>query len=206
MIESENTGVIYMITNNVNNKKYIGKAYSYEKHGIKSPTYYSAQGRFKRHKTNAQKNSNEIPLLYNDMRLHGKDNFSVTTLEVCLKENLSERERHYIQFHNTCDNNIGYNFLVGSKKPIDNLHKENYEINKVQSNKARAIGGNLKQSDETKLLPPNIYKRSNGYFVQIKISGILHSKAFLSSKDSDEIKLSKANLWLNHVKSTNIDV
>lgn len=52
MEESENTGVIYVITNVVNDKKYIGKAQSYLKNGSK----HGAIGRLKRHVSDSKHN------------------------------------------------------------------------------------------------------------------------------------------------------
>ena len=206
MQESENTGVIYMITNNVNNRKYIGKAYSYEKHGKRPPSYYGSAGRLRRHKSNATRGSDEIPFLYDEMRKHGTDNFVVTTLEVCLKENLKERETYYTTLHRTFDKDIGYNYHVGDNKPKDQEYLKNYEEKKVHSNKARAVDGNLRQSDDVKNLPPNIYRRPNGIFAQVKINSTLYNKAFLSSKDSDEQKLQKAVAWLNNIKQEHGDI
>jgi group I intron endonuclease len=206
MQETENTGVIYMITNRINNKKYIGKAFSYEKHGKKPSSYYSALGRLRRHKSNANKDSDEVPLLYNDMRKYGTDNFVVETLHICLKDDLKTQETYYTNLHKTFDNDIGYNYFVGSNKPKDKNHIKNYEDNKVQSNKLRAIDGKLRQSDDVKDLPPNIYKRVNGLFAQIKINGTLYNKAFLSSKDSDQEKLQKATEWLNNIRHENGDI
>lgn len=200
MQESEETGVIYMITNKVNNKKYIGKAYSYEKHGKKPPSFYSSTGRLRRHKSNATRGDTEIPLLYEDMRKHGTDNFSVTTLEVCLKADLKARETYYTNLHKTFEKDIGYNYHIGDNKPKDSEHIKQYEDNKVLKNKTRAKDGKLRQSDDVKCLPPNIYKRTNGLFAQIKINGTLYNKAFLSAKDTDEEKLQKAKDWLANIK------
>jgi group I intron endonuclease len=200
MQETMETGVIYMITNNINNKKYIGKAFSYEKHGKKPPSVYGSKGRFKRHKSNVNNGSNEIPLLYEDMRKYGADNFSVETLEVCLKPNLKARETYYTQLYKTFENDIGYNYHVGDNKPKDDNHLQKYKDNKVQSNKTRAVDGKLRQSDDVKDLPTNIYKRTNGYFVQIKIDGTLYNKSFLSAKDTDDVKLQKAKTWLANLQ------
>lgn len=206
MQETENTGVIYMITNTVNNKKYIGKAYSYVKHSKVPLLRYGALGRFKRHCSNALAGNNEIPLLYDEMRHYGNNNFKVETVEVCLKESLKAREEYYIIKHETYKQEKGYNFLIGIQKPKDEQHKKEYEIKKSESNKNRAVGGKLRRADETKDLPPNIYKRDKGYFVQIKIGSTLFNKAFLSSKDTDIQKLEKAQLWLAEIKRNNVEI
>jgi hypothetical protein len=203
MEETELTGVIYIITNVSNNKKYIGKAYSYEKHGKKSPSIYGANGRFRRHCSNALNNSSEIPLLYNDIREFGKDNFKVETLEVCTKENLKDRETYYTKLHESYKKDKGYNFHIGDNKPEDISHKKAYEDKKVESNKTRAEGGALRQSNDTVDLPPNIYRRKNGLFAQIKIGSNLYNKAFFKSLDTDEIKLEKALAWLDLTKQQN---
>jgi hypothetical protein len=206
MEENQDTGVIYMITNTINNKRYIGKAYSYEKHGKKPPSYYGAAGRLRRHKSNAKRGSEEIPLLYDDMRKFGTDNFVVTTLEVCLKSELKTKETFYTNLHRTFDKEIGYNYHVGDNKPKDQEHIQKYEENKVHTNKIRAVDGKLRQSEDVMDLPSNVYKRTNGLFAQIKINGTLYNKAFLSSKDSDEQKLQKAILWLENTKRENGEI
>jgi hypothetical protein len=206
MQETEDTGVIYMITNKVNKMKYIGKAFSYVKNGKQKIRKHGAQDRLYKHVKAALNNSNDIPLLYEDMRKHGTDNFTVETLEVCLKENLKARETHYTKLHKTCEKEIGYNYHVGDNKPKDKEHVKQYEENKVLTNKTRAIDGKLRQSDEVKDLPPNVYKRANGLFAQIKINGTLYNKAFLSSKDSDEEKLKQAKLWLANTKQQYGDI
>jgi len=206
MKETNNTGVIYLVTNQVNNKKYVGKANSFVKH-TRTPQYkHGALGRFKRHLSNANNGSNEIPLLYNDIRTYGPDNFKVDILEVCLKENLKGKEAHYIRTLQTFKDNVGYNIFIGDNKPEDIIHKKEYETKKIESNKMRAVGGGLRQSDETSDLPPNIYKRKNGLFAQIKINSTLYNKAFLSSKDTDLQKLEKAKLWLAEIKQIHNEI
>ena len=64
----------------------------------------------------------------------------------------------------------------------------------------------MRQSDDVKDLPPNVYKRANGLFAQIKINGTLYNKAFLSAKDSDEEKLQKAKNWLAETKQTHGEI
>jgi hypothetical protein len=122
------------------------------------------------------------------------------------KKNLNEREEYYIRQMETYKDNIGYNILVGDSKPEDVKHKDEYEKNKIESNKLRAIGGKLRQSENTVELPPNIYKRKDGLFAQIKIGSVLYNKGFLSSKDSHEQKLQKAIAWLAETKQTHGEI
>lgn len=206
MQETENTGVIYMISNTINNKKYIGKAYSYVKNGNQKIRKHGAEDRFYKHVKAVNNNSTEIPLLYNDMRTLGTNNFNVVTLEVCLKENLKEREEHYIRFHQTFKKDLGYNYHVADNKPEDHEYKKVYENKKVLSNKSRAVGGRLRQAEGTVGLPPNVYKRPTGLFAQIKINGTLYNKSFLSSEDSNEQKLEKALAWLENIKAQHGDI
>jgi hypothetical protein len=203
MEETELTGVVYMVTNVSNNKKYIGKAYSYVKNGNQPIRRQGGEGRFYKHIKAATRGCTEIPLLYSDIRLYGKDNFKVGLLEVCLKENLKERETYHIRHNQTYKEDIGYNFHIGDNKPEDISHKKAYEDKKVESNKTRAEGGALRQSADTVDLPPNIYRRKNGLFAQIKIGSNLYNKAFFKSLDTDEIKLEKALAWLDLTKQQN---
>ena len=73
---------IYIITNEVNNKRYIGKS------------IYPIEFRFQRHIKNATKSGQTK--LYYEMRDLGIDNFKVDLLEETTEELLNEREIYYI--------------------------------------------------------------------------------------------------------------
>lgn len=91
---------VYVITNKINNKKYIG---------ITSKTI---KERFKAHKKNAEKKINRY--LYDSMNKYGYDNFEIELLDdTCSKwEELQEKERFYIKQYNTMYPN-GYNMTTG---------------------------------------------------------------------------------------------
>jgi len=202
MEENINTGVIYKITNTINNKQYIGKTYSYIKNGNNNYKY-GALGRFKRHLSNAfssnEKTKNECPELYKDIRSYGKDNFNVITLVICNKNDLKNKEKEQIKLYETYKKEKGYNILIGNNKPEDPTHLLHYKNNKILNNKLRCVNSSMKYTLEGKELPPNINYRikkdandkiiSEGYFVQIKINNKLYNKAFLSMKLSLEDKL-----------------
>jgi hypothetical protein len=206
MEESITTGVIYMITNTINGKKYVGKCKSYRNYNDeRPPTKHGAEGRFKTHKSHSRCKPNDIPLLYKDMREFGVDMFNVEVLEVCLLENLKEREKFHTMDQESYKPDIGYNLFIGDNKPIDENHKKAYENKKATANKNRAVDGKLRRSEDVTDLPPNIYRRKAGIFAQIKLTNptgksTLYNKAFFMKADSDEVKIQKAKDWLDMIK------
>ncbi len=212
MEEDINTGVIYKMTNTNNNKIYIGKAFSYEKHGKRKPSKYGGIGRLRRHISNAnstdKKINSECPLLYEAIRKDGKDCWEVDTLLVCKKKDLKSNETEQIKKHKSYLPDIGYNFLMGDNKPKDGNNKDEYEKKKISSNRKRAKNSAMKRTEVSKKLPTNIYYRKSklsgkeveGYFVQIKINGKYKSKAFMSKKLTMDEKLEKAKEFLANLK------
>jgi len=76
--------IIYKITNNVNGKFYIGK------------TIKSAEERFQKHRYSHQ---NQNTHLYNSMRKHGFENFSIEVIEE-VENDINERECYWIKHLN----------------------------------------------------------------------------------------------------------
>lgn len=92
-------GSIYMITNKLNNKKYIGQ------------TKREVSERLKEHLEIAYHTKCNLHL-YNAMRKYGIENFEVTILKTNLPENkLDEWEIYYIGKYDTLEN--GYNNTAG---------------------------------------------------------------------------------------------
>lgn len=95
--ELPTTGVIYKITNIVNNKIYIGQ------------TIQTLQKRFKRHIRSMKK---EKYPLYNSMNIYGIENFKIETICECLVVDLDRMEIFYIQELSTLAP-FGYNLTSG---------------------------------------------------------------------------------------------
>jgi hypothetical protein len=87
-----NTGVIYLTTNLINDKKYIGLD-SYNK-----PNYLGGGTALKR-----------------AIRKYGKENFKKEILEYCDKENLEKREIYWISYYNAVEDPSFYNISYGGK-------------------------------------------------------------------------------------------
>jgi len=93
-------GYIYLITNLINNKKYIGK------------TSRKPNLRWNEHKCNAFYENYNFPL-YKAMKKYGIENFKFEVIEdnIPLKE-LNKREEYWINYYNTY-NGAGYNATKG---------------------------------------------------------------------------------------------
>lgn len=90
-------GRIYLIENQLNKHKYIGK------------TYLTIEERWKQHKKDAKKDDCLHRPLYAAINKYGIDNFIITLIEET--ENLEEREKYWIAYYNSYYD--GYNATTG---------------------------------------------------------------------------------------------
>ena len=90
-------GYIYLITNKINNKKYIGQT-------LRS----DVNTRWKYHKCNNKKYIGQI--LYNAYQKYGTNNFDYKIICICFDEDTNKYEKEYIQKYDTIYPN-GYNLL-----------------------------------------------------------------------------------------------
>lgn len=91
-------GFIYKISNDVNNKVYIGQ------------TRFTIEWRYKRH-LECVKTSNLH--LYRAIRKYGKEHFSISKIEECEDTLLNCREIYWIAFYDSFNN--GYNMTIGGE-------------------------------------------------------------------------------------------
>lgn len=120
---------IYKITNDINEKSYIGK------------TLFSIEERFKQHCKASKKESLERRHLYNAMRKYGVEHFHIEQVEKCSDNIVNEREKYWIEYFDTFNN--GYNDTLGGdgRSYIDyDLVVENYFIFHNQLEVAKTMG------------------------------------------------------------------
>lgn len=91
---------IYKITNNVNNKCYIGASKDIKK-------------RFEEHKSQYNSVQNYNKTLYRAFRKYGLNNFSFEIIEETSLENMFNREKYWINFYNSYKE--GYNETLGGE-------------------------------------------------------------------------------------------
>ena len=98
-------GTIYVITNIINDKKYVGL------------TTKTAEQRFEKHINNALAGMNTI--LYKSIRKHGRENFKVEVIETGIDnvEELKMKETEYIKKFKTYafTGGHGYNMTIGGE-------------------------------------------------------------------------------------------
>lgn len=102
-------GYIYLISNDINNKLYVGK------------TITTVAERYSKHKYDMI-NYQDACAIHHAMRKYGFEHFQVTELEKCDNSILSEREKYWIAYYNAYEN--GYNCTPGG----DGNPKYDYEF------------------------------------------------------------------------------
>ena len=152
---------IYLVTNLVNNKKYVGQVL--QRRGYKLRFYEHLVG---------TKYAN-THLLSNSIKKYGKENFKVELIEENISEDLiDEKEIYYIKFFNTYYiNKNGYNMTIGGQgihgyrhtvednEKISNSGKKHWD--KLRKDKDKLLARNKKISDKLKSKPKSDAARYN---------------------------------------------
>ena len=106
-------GIIYKITNKVNNKSYIGQ------------TRYTIEFRWKQHQ-----HKKDNTYFHNAIHKYGVENFNIEILEECDIKDLNSKEIFYIAKYDTFNN--GYNLTIGGdgnrRLLLDNSYDEIKEL------------------------------------------------------------------------------
>ena len=117
-------GYIYKITNDFNDKVYIGQ------------TINSIEYRFKCHFNEAKNDTNKQNKFHKALMELGFEHFKTELVEECPNENLNEREQYWIKYYDSVNN--GYNTTWGGscgvhydRNEILNLWNQGYNIQKI---------------------------------------------------------------------------
>ena len=120
---------VYKISNNVNDKVYIGVA-------------SDPANRWRKHKSRAKQGS-QLYAIHHAMRKHGIENFTFEIIDETSRDQIEELEKHYIREYNSFNN--GYNLTEGGR--ISEITEE------TKKKMSKALLGNqhakgYKQSEE----------------------------------------------------------
>lgn len=186
----QNFGIIYKITNLVNDKIYIGKTKQY--YG-KEMSKREIEDRFRRHKRDALNHEDNCPLLCRAMRKYGTENFVIEQVTKCTLEMTADLEQAFISYFNSRDKKVGYNITGGGgysdcKMPEETRKK----ISETQ-------GGDLNVH--------KIYRKGKhiGYRSQRKQDGGHFYKTFANTKFSLEENYQKAQDWIQALKDGTLE-
>lgn len=102
--------LIYKISNDINDKLYIGK------------TAFSIEKRFKEHCADAFRQRCEKRPLYAAINKYGPEHFQISLIEECGDGVAEEREKYWIKFYDTYKN--GYNATLGGDGKFLYDHKK----------------------------------------------------------------------------------
>jgi hypothetical protein len=141
------TGQIYLITNSLDDKKYVGQSLSHRKNKNKYKPF-GFEGRFKDHISEAICNTKKKQCNYlnNAIRAYGKDKFTVVLVKTCLPSEMDLWEQYYIREYNTLYPN-GYNLTVGGKVF---KHSIDYQNKITNLNEPKKRGGCIERTDDTR--------------------------------------------------------
>lgn len=94
-------GKIYLITNDINSKVYVGQ------------TIQSLKKRFNGHCCYSKSDKSVNMYIKRAIHKYGRDKFHISLLEECPIENLNSREKYWIDFYDSYNN--GYNLTKGGQ-------------------------------------------------------------------------------------------
>lgn len=93
---------IYYIENIINHKKYIGQSVDIEH-------------RWRCHRSDLKNKQHDNDYLQKSWDKYREENFQFRVLEQCPRDMLNEKEKYYIDLHNTMNRNYGYNLKSGGQ-------------------------------------------------------------------------------------------
>lgn len=176
---------IYIITNIVNNKIYIGSTYC--KGGVNR--------RWSVHKSQLNKNKHINKHLQFAWNKYGIDSFTINLIEVITDSPiLLEREQYYLDLFKPYNQNIGYNISKISSAPMLGLnHSDESKIKIGNASLGNTYSLGFKHSDETKKLMIN-NRLNESYETRVKRSkSLIGNKNSIGVKPVNQIKVIQLN-------------
>ena len=178
-------GKLYMITNLVNNKMYIGK------------TINTIERRWSQHLYNSKLNKQKCISLENAIRKYSSENFRIEILLICEIDYLDYYEINFIKSYMTNNQKFGYNICDGGggsiNRPVSDEHRTKISVAKKKSENNLPVGIQEKKKDDIII----------GYIVSKNINNIRYTKNFTNSKNNPEINLELAIKWLENLNLGN---
>ena len=197
---------IYVITNQLNGKQYVGKT-------LNNPTQ-----RFKQHCRDSKKERCNKRPLYDAMNKYGIDNFSISIIEECSDIEVNEKEIYWINKLNTYSNGynatkggdgrsyLDYDLIVNLYKQYQNIQTVAKELNicpdsvkKILKERNIPIKSSADVMKDKFGKPVNMYDK-NGKFIQ-SFNTTSDAARFLIDNKYSNCKLSTIRYHISEVCS-----
>ena len=175
-------GYIYKITNLINNKVYIGQ------------TFRSIEVRWQEHLRHGF-NTNNFEYnrhLYKSMRKYGKDSFVIEVIEQCDNHLMNDREKFWINFYNSTNENFGYNLTFGGEGTLHINYEEIYK----RYDAGESVG---KIAREMRISRSNLTQILKGY--QNYDKNVVWDRAMKEASQNKGTPVSQYDLYGNFIKT-----
>lgn len=150
--------VIYVITNKLNGKRYVGQTTRGLKRRWKDHKYYSKKGK---------------TYLYCSMRYYGVDNFEIKAILYCEKKHLDMFEIQLIKNMKTMDRRFGYNNESGGNKNKQLSDETKKKLSETQKGRIHSEETKKKMSETRKGENNPLFGRTHSEETKKKISDSL---------------------------------
>lgn len=172
---------IYVITNCVNGKQYVGKANQYHQSGKK----HGARRRFFDHLSEAENGYTNCAYLNNAIRKYGRANFGFETVAVVPTAEQDRWECQYIKTYNTYEGR-GYNLTPGGQPGFVSATED---ARQLTSDRQRKYGSDLPMYIQ------EVHRISGQTGYAVCLPGTRKTKSFTSGTLTMEQKLQLATAW-----------
>lgn len=160
---------IYLITNLINGKVYVGQSVDIHRR-------YTEHLRSGQPDKYAMKNERDINTpIHKAMQKYGVDNFALTILEECLKEELNDKEKYWIKYYQSNEKDKGYNLTDGGQESVG-CKGENHSQAKLTQKEVDEIKNLLKTTKMTMTEIMNIYQVSKSAICMINTGKTWYDK------------------------------
>lgn len=158
---------IYCIENLTTNKKYIGQSTKME-------------DRWSKHKSALNRGCHDNDYLQKAWNKYGESDFIFYDLEYCDIDMLDDRERYYIDMHNTLNRNFGYNLKSGGQ---DTNYFSDETRNKISEANKKYYS---EHPEQKQIRSARAYNQWANPEIKAKISGVNNS--MYGRHRTDEVK------------------
>lgn len=180
-------GVVYIYTNKINNKKYVGQTLN-PKHTGKKSRYYAHNNAWWRNRKQSDGTIKKLSLIDQSIYKYGIENFDYEEIFYIkdklsiVKKELDKKEIYYIDFYQTQNRQFGYNIMPGGNSIRFPQENKGLQIAMVQCD----LDGNILNEFESVQKCKQALNLSN-YMLYCRINGKHQNDYILKYKEGEKL-------------------